>query len=359
MIRTNLEALLPQQPDRPTRQATQQPQPFEKAPKPGKKPRASPKAGPAPKKASGRAAKKGAARPPPEGGDGDGDEGEPDQGNEGDLGGGSVALTSAHERAYARFRSEIAALSLNETRRITVYVPSAAILVLGALPKIMALRPPMVATFVNPPLEALDRLEDRALAAAHAHANLLPEDAGETEVRALLKEATPLRERFLLSAEAVASFGLLDTKRVEAIRRGAGHLDTAQDLWALATLFRGAWALLDGKVPFAMTDIERAADLSNRLLKALGQREQGSDGSGEPGEAEAQLAKAYELMRRDYETCRNAVVFLRVNEGDADEIAPPLGQSRRRARRPQADEPGGETPAPVPAESGDGEADAG
>ncbi len=84
----------------------------------------------------------------------------------------------------------------------------------------------------------------------------------------------------------------------------------------------------------------------------------GEDGGGGAGEGDL-VAKAYELMRRDYETCRNAVVFLRANEGDADEIAPPLGQSRRRARRPQADEPGGETPAPAPAESGDGEADAG
>jgi hypothetical protein len=66
------------------------------------------------------------------------------------------------------------------------------------------------------------------------------------------------------------------------------------------------------------------------VLEALGQNQQGTDGAGDRGEAEDDLGKAFELMRRAYEECRRSVSTLRWFEGDADAIAPPLAHSRRR-----------------------------
>jgi hypothetical protein len=303
-----------------------------KAFRPTKKPRTSLSAGPAPKKEAPTRAPADAAAGSDE---------------------GVVAL--------ARIRAEINALPLEETRRITVHVPSASMLALGALPKMRAFREAMIAELVSPPLEALDKLHDYAQAAAHAHACLLLQDDGETRVRALLAEASPMRERLLLSAELLANFGLLDGRIVADIRRGTGRLDTAQDLSALATLFLGVWPTIASKTPFTRADVERAAELGGLLLEALGRQQQRTDGSDEPGELEAQLAKAYELFRRAYEACRHAIVYVRRNEGDADTIAPPLGQSRRRTRRAGADEPTPIEPAPAePAPAApSGEADAG
>ncbi|HEU4404369.1 MAG TPA: hypothetical protein VFS43_03670 [Polyangiaceae bacterium] len=269
--------------------------------------------------------------------------------------------------AVTRVQPEIDALPLDETRRITVHVPSAAMLALGALPKMLALREAMVAQLVNPPLAALDKLEDYAHAAARAHACLVLQDDGETRLRSLLVEASPLREHLLLSAELLAKLGLLDPRIVADIRQGTGRLDTAQDLSALATLFLSAWPAVGSKTPFTRADIERAAKLGAELLAALGRQQQRTDGSDEPGELEEQLAKAYELFRRAYEECRRAILYLRYYEGDADQIAPPLGQSRRRGRRAEADEPAGDTPeapasappGPTPEGPGGGEADAG
>lgn len=328
MTRTNLEALTHQQPNRTTRQLA----PPKEASRPAKKPRAS--------SAAGRALKPGArpARPKPKGGDG-ADDGEGD----GDAARASAGAAVSDEgaAAFARLRAEIEALPRAEVRPITVHVPSAAMLALGALPKMLSLREAMTAELTHPPLEALDKLEDYALAAARAHARALPGAEGETNLRTLLNEAAPLRERLLLNAGSLASFGLLDATTVAAIRQGTGHLDTAQDLTALGMLYLDAWPVLASKTPFERAELERAIELGSLLLKALGRRHQGTDGSGEPVDVEEQLGKSYELLRRSYEACRHAIVYLRRDEGDADVIAPPLGHSRRRGRTKPADEPDG------------------
>jgi hypothetical protein len=270
---------------------------------------------------------------------------------------GGLATAGEGEIALARVQHEIEALHRDQVRRINVHVPTAALVALGALPKLLALRDEIRARLPDHPIEALDKLRDYALAAAYAHALALPRDEGETNLRALVSEATPLRERLLSGAEALAKFGLLDAKRVAAIRRGTGHLDTAQDLTALGALFRNAWPAVASKTPVARADVERAVRLGAILLEALGQRRQGTDGSDDPREAEERLAKAYELFFRAYDACRHAVHYLRWHQGDADEIAPSLLQSRRRSRRTAPDDP--DVNAPPGDEPGDGEADAG
>jgi hypothetical protein len=358
VTRTNLEALLQHQSKRLTHQAALRlSPPHDKAVKPAKKPRTSPSASRAPKKKSASSVRPAAKASEGDGGDGGSDRGGGDGGDS-----GRIAITSAHEAAFARVRPAIEALPRDEVRLINVHVPSAVVLALGALPRMLALREAMRGALTEPPLEALDTLKEYALAAAHAHANVLPEDAGETELRALVNEATPLRERMLLSAEAFVSFGHFDAKRVATIRRGNGHLDTAQDLSALGTLFRNAWPTIGSKTLLTRADIERAFELNALLLEALGRRQQGTDGSGDPRETDELLAKAFELFRRAYEECRHAIVYLRRHQGDADAIAPPLAHSRRRSRRPQADEPVDNAPDPAepdPLGPTDGEADAG
>jgi hypothetical protein len=268
------------------------------------------------------------------------------------------ALASRGEfaAAYARVLPEIDALPREGVRRINVNVPSAAKIALGARPKLLALRDALRAKLIDAPDEAIERLRDYALAAVHAYARVLLHDEGETRVRALLNEAVPLRERMLSTASNLATFGLFDPIEVAAIRQGTGHLDTVNDLLALGTLFHEAGPELLAKTPLTRADIERATELGELLLEALGLREQGTDGSGEAREAEERLAKAYELLYRAYDECRRAVTYLRWREGDADEIVPSLLQSRRRTRRSPPDEPDGGEPAP---EAPGGEADAG
>lgn len=389
MTRTNLEALLHNASTRPTRQPSNQaaketPKAAKEAPKAAKKPRERPKASRAPKKTNptrpspkGGESKGGEGKGDDKGGDDKGGDGKSGKGKGGDSGVGrgdgagrvgrvgragrvdraggggegererapegsdrSVALTSAHELAYVRVRREIAALSAEQVRHITVNVPAALMLALGALPRMRIFRDAMAAAFTDPPLAALDKLEDYALAAYFAHARALTRDVGGASVRVLLNEAGPLRERLLASAGALVAFGLLDAKRVAAARKGSGHLDTAEALAALGLMHADVWPTIASKTPLEKAEVERAVELGGLLLAALGRRNQGTDGSGDPAEADEQLRKAFELFRRAYEWCRYAILYLRRDEGDGDQIAPPLARSRRRVRSKPEGEPG-------------------
>jgi hypothetical protein len=292
---------------------------------------------------------------------GDGDPGDGDGASPGDRAAALVlaAASAEGEAAYARVRHEIEATSREEVRHLSVNVPIAASIVLGALPRLMAMRDAIVALPGQSP-DVLDKLRDYALAVAYAHALTLPRDEDETRLRALLAEALPLRERLLRGAEALAQFDLVSATLVASIRRGTGYYDAAQDLTSLGALFRDVWPAVASQTPIQRAEVDRGAELGGLLLEALGQRRLGTDGSGDPKEAEERLAKAYELFARAYGECRHAVLYLRRREVDADLIAPPLGHSRRRPRRLPADEP--EAPAEPDsgaAEPGGGEADGG
>ncbi|HEU4405723.1 MAG TPA: hypothetical protein VFS43_10565 [Polyangiaceae bacterium] len=318
--------LNPEATHRPTKKGSEQPTKTGKPPanepfKPSKKPRtnlASPREG---------AAKPARPGPKKKGGAPAGDD-------------DPARITTEGAAALARVRPEIEAVPSDQVRRINVYVPAAVLVVLGALPRLMTLRDQMRALSGHPP-DALDKLRDYALAAAHAYVRALPQDAGETHLRALLGEAAPLRERLLRSAELLAEFGLVDATRVAAIRRGVGHLDTALDLEGLGTLFREAWPAVASKSPITLAEVERASQLGTLLLDALGQRQSGADGSGDPREADELLGKAYELFFRTYDECRRAVTYLRWHQGDADEFAPSLHLKRRRGRSAPGNEPDG------------------
>ncbi|HEU4536126.1 MAG TPA: hypothetical protein VFS00_18505, partial [Polyangiaceae bacterium] len=284
-LRTNLEALhLSTKP--PVHQAPP------KTTKPNKKPRTSP--------AAGRTSKKRAtpARPAPKGGDGDeggeggdGDDADPGEGtaplaDEADRGEGTAPLADEADpgegtaplgddvdpgegtaplagkpegvvafarepegaAAVARVQADLDALPRDEVRRISVHVPTAAAIALGALPRLLRLRDAIVALPGHPP-DALAKLRDYALAASYAHALAQPRGEDETHLRELLREAMPLRERLLRGAEALAQFGLADATRVASIRRGTGYLDAAQDLTALGALFRELWPAVAAQTP--------------------------------------------------------------------------------------------------------------
>lgn len=243
--------------------------------------------------------------------------------------------------ALLRLAGELKAMPSERSRHINVYVPAAGAIVLGALPRLLTLRDAMLALPDNP-VAALDRLRDCTLAVLYAHALTLPRDEGATRVRALLEEATPMRERLLSGAELLVRYELVDATLVAAIRRGTGHLDTAQDLSALAALFQSVWPQVSSKVPTTLAEVERAAELGILIIEALGQRDQGTDGSSDPNADEDRLARAYELFVTTYDACRHAVMYLRWRQGDADTFAPALIQNRRRSRSPSTDEPGDE-----------------
>jgi hypothetical protein len=247
-------------------------------------------------------------------------------------------------KAYERVRPELAALSVAEVGRITTGVPVVMQIVCGALPRLEALGEAMREALPRLDHVTLGKLGDYTHALYYTNILAMPSTEGEADLPALLSEASPLRERLLTNAESLTHYGLFDANRVVAIRSGSGHFDTANDLGAIAHLYRAVWAELEGKTPVTKAEIDRAAELSLRIIHSLGRRKAGSDGAGLPSRFEDERARAFRLVVRTYNQARRAVTYLRWDEGDADLIVPSLFAHRRRTRdaEPEAP-PDGET----------------
>lgn len=159
----------------------------------------------------------------------------------------------------------------------------------------------------------------------------------ETELSAMLQEATPLRHKLLVMAEALGELGLVSAEHVAAIRSGQGHHDTANDLTALASLYDGSWARIGSQVPITRAEVDRAAVLGTRLIAALGDRRYEADALERTKDARRTRARAYALFMDAYDTCQQGVTFLRWKQGDVDRYVPSIHP--RRPRRPETDGP--------------------
>lgn len=242
-------------------------------------------------------------------------------------------------QAFERVRAAIEAVADSELVAINVDVPRAVSTVLGALQSTEALLPELGKL---PQLDhtELGKLRDYAFAAWFAH--LTASSAiSESEKEALLAEAGPLRAELLVAAEALAYKGAVDQAAVATIRAGAGNLDRANDLVALAALFTGAWDRVHNKTMVTWQEVEKAAELGSRLFMAL------SAAPVDGPEAEDLRSRAFTLLARTYEQLRRGVTFLRWDEEDADQLAPSIYAGRKR-RRASADKPDAETDAKPP-----------
>jgi hypothetical protein len=196
--------------------------------------------------------------------------------------------------AFAKIEAELDAVT--ELVPINVDIPRAVSIAVGAAPHLQALRPRVVADLPNHPIASLDKLMTYALGAWYAHLLVLPAATGEDAVKALVDEATPLREDLLVAAEALAHKKHLDATRVADIRRGHGHLGTANDLVALSALFSGAWERVENKTAVEWSDIERASRLGPELLVALGARNQPGLPAPRDADPADRRARAFTLL---------------------------------------------------------------
>lgn len=229
--------------------------------------------------------------------------------------------------AFDRIIPELDALSTDALIPINLNIPRSVSQVLGVLPGLLALRPAITERLPMHDVGLLDRLETYALAAWYAHLLWLSSAGAESALKPLLGEAVPLRENLLSDAEALARRGLLDADAVAEIRAGHGNIDTANDLVALSALFSASWPEIACKTAATEEEVKRAGELGPQILAALGVREHGA--APLPADAADKRARAFSLLVHAYNQIRRAVIYLRWDEGDADEIAPSLYKGRR------------------------------
>jgi hypothetical protein len=231
-----------------------------------------------------------------------------------------------------KLKPEFDALKDSELTTVNLDVPSAVATVLGALPEIREHRPEMQKALPDLNLDRIDNLENYAIALNEAHGSYLAAIEPGSELKAVIDEATALRETFMADAQALVRRGLVDAKQLAEIKGPVGFKNLATDLNLLANVLSASLAQIAGKSAITEAELDRATRLQQRLIRLIGLREQGTPTVAEAG---VLRQKAFTSLTRAYDSARRAVTFLRWDSDDVDTIAPSLyagrGGSKRKA----------------------------
>jgi hypothetical protein len=246
---------------------------------------------------------------------------------------------NAAAEAFARIEAELAALATEALAPITIDLGAAVGSALAAAPRVREYRDAIVEQLPKHPIAAIDKLESYAQATWYAHLVHTYSSGSPESAKALIEEATRLREGLLIAAEALAHRALLDADAVARIRKGSGSVDLAGDLTALAALFREGWGKIAGKTAVEKHEIDRAAELGPAVLVAAAAKKHKNT------DTEAQRARAFTLLVNAYDACRRALTYLRWKEGDAETIAPSFFKKRPGRKPGKRGEEGVEAPA--------------
>ncbi|MET0591783.1 MAG: hypothetical protein ABW133_03730 [Polyangiaceae bacterium] len=232
--------------------------------------------------------------------------------------------------AYEKVLDEMKAVPHSDYVSINTDVPTAVITVLGALPKIKALRPRVVADLPNLDIARFDKFETYAMALGHAHARYMVASHPVEALEAMSEEASALRELMVADANTLALRALIDRDALKQLKGNRGYSNVAFDLLALAQIFRDKWPVVQGKCALQLDEINRAQSLGTRIARALGEREQAPT---KVVEAAEMRQRAYTLFIRAYEHAQRALRFLRWEEEDWETILPSIYNASRSRRK--------------------------
>jgi hypothetical protein len=259
--------------------------------------------------------------------------------------------TNGSPRSAAAFQAllpEILAVTEESIPPILIDLPTAVTTVLGALPRIRALRPEIVKTLRKFDFDQFDRLERYTLALSHAHARHRAAHGPKLSLSSMAGELIGIRDTLLSDARSLAAHRLINAERLAGCRATPGYRALAYDVLLLVQVLKDAWNSVHDRTPATMAELHRAAVTAERFLSAVGLRDQAP-----PTVAEATVLrrKAFALFMRAYAKARAVVQYLRADVGDADEIAPSLYSGRARRKKAitvptdgsgAASEPGGD-----------------
>ena len=270
-----------------------------------------------------------------------------------------AAQESRSQQEHTRLLPLIRAVPDHEILQITVDVRFVVTTALGCRAELINLRPRVQAELPKYDIARYDCVEPLALALGYAHTLYMRTHLPVGEMPELVQLATQGRDLMMSDLRAAAKRGLVDEKPIVDLKRPLSHRGTAFDLLALCGYARENWARLAGKTPITMDELSKYEQAAERLLYAVGERDQAP---ASPSEASEDRQRAFTLFVKTWDYVRRAVWYLRWEEADADLIAPSLYAGRSGGVRKKAEgETGGVTPpesesapkppAPAPASS--------
>ena len=239
-----------------------------------------------------------------------------------------LATRNASSDAFDRILPEMLAINADRLRSVNVDVPTVVARVLGAAPRVLALRVDIVRDAPLVEIKLLDNLEDYAYALQEAHVRCISVGKTPDELRALYDEGESMRTLLRSDGTAAVHRGFIDPARLKPCEGLTGFRNVATELSVLVNVMTGAWPKLQGRCGVTQEELVRARDVADALLQYAGLREQ----SPEARTAAVDLReRAFTLLVNGYEEARRAVLYLRWYQGDADIIAPSLFAGRHRS----------------------------
>jgi hypothetical protein len=248
--------------------------------------------------------------------------------------------------AYVESHPDRDALRPDDIVRVNLDVPSAVATVLGALPEIMALRAAVENDLPDFDRKNFDRLQTYTMALSHAFAQSKSSTPAADNLPDLNVEGTTLRDNFLADMQTLTRRSLINADAIKSCKGYTGYKNVATELQVLVTVARGSWDRIKDKCGISLEELDRADKVAAHMLRLVGLREQAPQMIAAAAE---ERDRAFTLFVRSYDQVRRAVLYLRWDEDDADEIAPSLYAGRNRAEIKKEDQPVVVAPvAPIP-----------
>jgi hypothetical protein len=250
----------------------------------------------------------------------------------------SSAATALFEEVFKEVLPAMKALRAEEVTAVNLFIPGAVTKVLGVRQVLVDLKDRIADAFPETERDLPKNLLYLALALSHAHTLYLVATRANDPVPSLAEEGMKLRSLLFSDARALVHRGFVDGEALRGYKGAVGYRNLAFDLQMLAHLFRSCPASVRDRSAARTAEFHRADELAAGILAGLRLRT-----TPDPAvEAAADMRnRAFTLFTRGYDQVRRAVVFLRWDEGDADQLVPSLYTKHHRAKKRTA---GNQTP---------------
>jgi hypothetical protein len=227
--------------------------------------------------------------------------------------------------AYLKHLEEMKAIPDDKLIPVTLIVNQTTTRAMGSLPAIQRLRPQMIEELPKLNIKQIDTIEEYALALAYAQSLHMGATTTPEDLDAMIAEASVLRSNFLSDARSLANRNHLDRKKLTRFKNAPGHSNMATEVMGLAAILLEAWPTVSNKTGTTPEELQRANYLGTRILRAVSVRDR--DDAPVPEET-LRRQQAFTLLVKAYGQARRATVYLRDEEGDADELVPSLYAGR-------------------------------
>lgn len=245
--------------------------------------------------------------------------------------------------AYSAYKDLIAAVSDDVLVHINVDVASVVTMIVGSWPEVAGRRAELAAL---PNFDAVefDRFERLVLALAHTQAVYLGASTPAGMLPALAIDGVKARDLFLDEVRLLAKRGLVDGSFTDSFRNGQGYKTIAFELAALVNCLRTLPPAAAARVHVTHEELDAADAIARAITQELGLREQAPVVAAAASRTRSQ---AFTLVANTWDQIRRGMIYLRWNEGDADEIAPSIYATRAPRGRTASEvtvDAGGPTP---------------